>query len=108
MIKHYKNAAFTLLISIFMINILISLLITSVYGFSNKNTDNAVGINHTIGVKDYSVLINVLSVISAFLLISGIFFTVKSILKKEKKDYKFIISLAGYAFLVLMNVMMMF
>lgn len=108
MIKYYKNSAFVLLISIFMINVAISLLIATVYDLSNKTADGIVGVNQTIGVKDFSVLIDVLSVISALLLISGIFFTVMSIIKKEKKDYKLIISIAGYAFLILMHVMMMF
>lgn len=97
MIKYYKNAAFTILISIFMINIATSLLISYLYE-QNKGGD---------GYQDFWIL-SVLTGISVFLLILGIFFTVMSVVKKEKKDYKFIISVAGYTFLILMNVVMMF
>lgn len=58
----------------------------------------AAGIDDT---ADFELKTSILSLVNILLFIVGVIFTILSIVKKEKKDYKYFISIIGYPLLLI-------
>ncbi|AFL82046.1 hypothetical protein Aeqsu_2591 [Aequorivita sublithincola DSM 14238] len=93
--KSYKKWAFRILIFVVLLNILVFYLITD---FTGNMSDEGPSIT----------LLTILGFVVNLFFIGGIVLTILSIVKKEEKDYEFILSVAGYSLLILIPIALFF
>ena len=95
---NYRTWSFRFLIYLILLNILFAYMISS--------TTLVIEIEGFERQKDNSELVLFITIILAnIFLISGTILTALSIIKKEKKDYKYITSIIGYSFFLIIAIL---
>ena len=90
---NYKRWAFKFLIYLVVLNIAVAYLVVNF----------AEGLNHS---TRFNQNILILSVVGAVIHITGVIFTILSIVKKEEKNYQYYISIVGYIFFTVSSIIL--
>lgn len=94
---NYRTWSFRFLIYLISLNFLIAYIITTSTILkledSEKTTNNS------------DLILSIIVILTNIFLISGVMLTALSIVKKEKKDYKYIISIIGYSIFLIIAIL---
>ncbi|MEW7292856.1 hypothetical protein [Aquimarina sp. 2304DJ70-9] len=96
---NYRTWSFRFLIYFILLNILVAYIV----GTSTTLSIELEGYEKPQENSD--ILLSVLIILTNLLVISGTALTALSILKKEKKDYKYIISIVGFSIFLIVAVL---
>jgi polyferredoxin len=92
---NYRSWSFRFLIYILLLNVLIIYLTITLIDLDSH-------------IENYYIRMLVLSAMIWFLLIAGVVLTILSVKNKEKKDYKFHLSVYGYPAYTILNILVSF
>jgi heme/copper-type cytochrome/quinol oxidase subunit 3 len=99
---NFRNWAFRFLIYLFLLNVLVAYLI----GTNTTLTIELEGYEKPTNNTD--IILSILVILTNILLVSGIILTALSVLKKEKKDYKYVISIISYSIFLIIGILSLF
>ena len=99
---NFRNWAFRFLIYLFLLNVLVAYLI----GTNTRLTIELEGYEKPTNNTD--IILSILVILTNILLVSGIILTALSVLKKEKKDYKYVISIISYSIFLIIGILSLF
>ncbi|WP_417861412.1 hypothetical protein [Winogradskyella sediminis] len=96
---NYRTWSFRFLIYLFLLNLLVAYIIAT----STTLMIESEGYEKPANNSD--LILSIIVVLTNIFLISGIILTVLSIIKKEKKDYKYIVSIIGYSIFLIITIL---
>jgi heme/copper-type cytochrome/quinol oxidase subunit 3 len=99
---NFRNWSFRFLIYLFLLNVLVAYIIAT----TTTLTIELEGYEKPTNNSD--IILSILVILTNILLISGIILTALSVVKKEKKDYKYIISIIGYSIFLIIGILSLF
>jgi len=97
---NYRTCSFRILISIIAINLIIIYLLSGTVNHITEPLANIIDNNY----DKFLVVLMYSGIIANVLLLLGVIITIASVVKKEPKDFQFVISIIGYLLLIIGSV----
>jgi hypothetical protein len=102
---NYRKWSFKFLIYVIILNFLIAYMIVN----SVNQTDLVIQLEANEATTNYpGIYLHILTILTNLLFITGIVLTILTFKNKEKRDYKYKVSIYGYPIFIIISIFMLF